>query len=152
MKSIKKSLVLFYSPLSLYFSLFCSSFVAKIQILQKINQLNSHRPHPPQLPHYCPNPPLPFKHRSRQAPCITETTTPFPRNHLHSPPARPLYLQPPRTVDLSSTERLLLHRSSSSVQTTLTSHHEIVPAMALPSACLSASNLEAPLLHPERVP
>ena len=88
MKSIKKSLVLFYSPRSLYFSRFPFSFlVAKIQILQKINLLNSHRPHPRRLPHYHPNHPLPFNHLSQQAPPITETITPFPRNHLHRPRA-----------------------------------------------------------------
>ena len=154
MKSIKKSLVLFYSPRSLYFSRFPFSFlVAKIQILQKINLLNSHRPHPRRLPHYHPNHPLPFNHLSQQAPPITETITPFPRNHLHRPRAHLFYLQPPRTVDLLSTERLLRRQSSSSVQTTLTSRHETVLAMVLLNACPSDSTcLEAPLLHLEQVP
>jgi len=151
MKNLKKSLVPFCSPSSPCFSLFHFSFVAKTQIHQK-NQLNSQPLHPRHLPHYHPNPPPLFNPLSRQAPPITETITPSPHHHLRRPRAHPFYLQPPRIVGLPSIERLRHLRSSSSVQTTLTSHHEIALAMALPSACLSGSNLEGLLLHLARAP
>ena len=149
--------IILFATFSLYFSLSLFSFVAKIQILQKINQVNSlrpHRPRPRHLPHYHSlYPPRPFKLLSKQSLRIMEVITLFLRNHLYSPPrAHPSNLRPPKTVDLLSTERFLHRPLSSSAQTTPTSHHETVPAMALQSACPSASNLEGPLLPLERVP
>jgi hypothetical protein len=143
-----------FASFSLYISHSHFSFVAKIQILQKINQVNSlrrHHPRPRHLPHYHFYPPSPFKRLSRRTPRITEAIILFPCNHLHSLRAHPFNLLPPKTVDLPSTERLLHRPLSSSAQTTPTSHHETVLAMALQSACLSGSNLEGPLLPLERV-
>ncbi len=141
MKSFKKSLVIFSYSFPLSLSLFHSSFVAKIQILQKISPLNSLPLHPPRLPHYLLHPPHQFKPLSRQTPHITEAITHSPHNPLHSPRAPPFNLQPPKIVDLPPTaERLLRRPSSLSVQTTRTSHRETVLSMAPPNACLSGSN------------
>jgi hypothetical protein len=155
MKSFKKSLVTFSFYPSLPILTSIRSFVAKILILQKINQINSlHCQYPPPLLllHYPPSPPLLSNLPSQIAPDTMEAITPFLYNYLPNLLALPFKPLLPSTVDWLLIEPLPPRPSLLSARTIPTSPHGPVVVMALRSAYLLALNQEGPPLPLEPAP